>query len=155
MARVAKGRDTGNRAGIWRPRARGPQLLPAFDQAVHGLPARGISSCVSVQPGPAGEIRVGDAPHPRLRVARQVGHVPHAADDATPTRTQLTSDGLTEERPTASGPRKPPTADRHPSSGSKKFGPALVREVSGRRRLRSHEAVTVILGSLRATQRAA
>src|SRR5215203_4051860 len=29
--------------------------------------------------------------------------------------------------PVASGPRKPPTADRHTSSGSKKFGPALVR----------------------------
>jgi hypothetical protein len=46
---------------------------------------------------------------------------------ASRSRTQLTSDGLTEERPTASGPRKPPTADRHTSSGSKKFGPALVR----------------------------
>src|SRR5215207_7295919 len=62
--------------------AKGPQLLPALDQAGHGLPARGhFAACV----GPArtpGELRVGDAPRPRLRVLRRVGHVLHAADNA-------------------------------------------------------------------------
>ena len=62
--------------------ARGPQLLPALDQAGHGLSARGH---FAVRVGPAraaGEISVGDGPQPRLRVAWQVGHVHDAADDA-------------------------------------------------------------------------
>src|SRR5215204_263257 len=76
----------------WRPRPHtrrgslGPleptQLLPAFDQAVHGLPARGH---FSLRVGPAwlsGEGRVGDAPHPGLRVSRQLCQEPHPADDA-------------------------------------------------------------------------
>src|SRR5215218_4325791 len=61
---------------------RGPELLPAFDQAGHGLPAR-RHFAVRVAPArPPGELRVGDAPRPRLRVARRVGHVLHAADHA-------------------------------------------------------------------------
>ena len=58
------------------------QLLPALDQAGHGLPAQ-VPFAVCVGPArPAGKGRVGDAPHPGLRIARQVGHVPDAADDA-------------------------------------------------------------------------
>src|SRR5215203_5039303 len=59
------------------------QLEPALDQAVHSLPAR-VGFAVRVGPArPPGELRIGDAPRPRLRVAWQVGHVHDAADDAT------------------------------------------------------------------------
>src|SRR5215207_7044925 len=70
-----------SRSGCSSSTAKGPQLLPALDQAGHGLPARGHFA-VRVGPArPAGELRVGDAPRP-LRIARQVGHVLHAADHA-------------------------------------------------------------------------
>src|SRR5215213_206581 len=65
-----------------RRRLEPTQLLPAFDQAVHGLTARGH---FSLRVGPAwlsGEGRVGDAPHPGLRVSRQLCQEPHPADDA-------------------------------------------------------------------------
>ena len=45
-------------------------------------PREVVSPCVLAQPGPPGELRVGDAPRPRLRVARQLGHEPDPADDA-------------------------------------------------------------------------
>ena len=43
------------------------------------------ASCASISlraARPACELRVGDAPRPRLRVARQLGHEPDPADDA-------------------------------------------------------------------------
>src|SRR5215212_2065470 len=55
------------------------QFLPALDQASHGLPARGHFAARVGPARPAGELRVGDAPRP-LRIARQIGHVLHAAD---------------------------------------------------------------------------
>ena len=43
------------------------------------------ASCASISlraARPACELRVGDAPRPRLRIARQLGHEPDPADDA-------------------------------------------------------------------------
>ena len=55
--------------------------MPALDQAVHGLPARGHFA-VRVGPArPPGEIRVGDAPRPDSG-SRGSSVMPHAADHA-------------------------------------------------------------------------
>src|SRR5829696_5979730 len=58
------------------------QFLPALDQASHGLPARGHFAARVGPARPPGELRVGDAPRPRLRVPRPLCQEPHPADYA-------------------------------------------------------------------------
>ena len=48
----------------------------------HQFPGKDGGTCINEAALP-GELRIGDAPRPRLRVAWQVGHVHDAADDAT------------------------------------------------------------------------